>query len=519
MSSPDPPPIATDASAPAGTRPSAASRVLHNTGVLAISSLTVRALGLGMVVVLARYLGAEGYGTYQRAEAFVFLFSIVASLGLDLILTREVARRGPRLSEYFSGVMVLKLLLAPVCLALVLGFAYARGYQGDFLWGIGCYSAVLLLTAFGSAFDGVFQGLDNMGYTAVANLVNQVAFVALGGIFVLLHKDLRWILAALVVAAIVRLIVSASLLARLPVRWVRPAPATLLYLLKQSIPIAFAVSFVVVYQQLDAVMLGDLRGKTGNEEVGWYKAGAKFLLVYSVLRESFLVALYPVFASVAATARDRMGSLVTRAVRYQLIVAFFFVLCFVFLPRVASDLLGRDFENTASVLPIMAWILVPQTISVTMGRVLVASGNQKRIMFATGLALLVNAALNLVLIPRYGYKGAAVAGAVSEVAVALANVYYVQRYVARTHILRAILQPVAAAALVGVVLYLQPGLRLYVAVPLAGVLYVAGLFALRTFSASERVQFRSLLREGRARFWKNGRGPGDSIDPGLSAGA
>ena len=195
----------------------------------------------------------------------------------------------------------------------------------------------------------------------------------------------------------------------------------------------------------------------------------------------------------------RLGDLVTRAVRYQLIVALYFILCFVFLPRVAPKLLGDGFRNTATVLPIMAWVLVPQTISITMSYVLIASGNQKRIMVATGLALLVNAGLNLMLIPRIGYIGAAAAAAISELAVAGVNVYYVQRYVARTYIIRAIARPVLAAAVVGLVLHLLPGLRLYQALPLAGILYVAGLLALRTFSASELRQFWTALRDGLAR--------------------
>lgn len=500
MTSPDSPEVFAE-TAPRRAGGSTASRVLHNTALLAISSLAVRALGLGMVVVLARYLGASGYGTYQRAEAFVFLFSIVANLGLDFILTREVARHSPRVSEYLAGVVTLKLMLGPLCLGLILWFAHARGYQGDFLWGIGCYSAVLLLTAIGQALDGVFQGLDSMSYTAIANLANQVVFVALGLTFVLLHKDLRWILAALVVASVVRLAVSASLLARLRIRWTRPSPATLGYLLRQSIPLAFAASFVVIYQQLDSVLLGDLKG---NDQVGWYRASAKFLLFFTVLRESFLVAIFPVFAAAAGGEPAHMGRLVTRAVRYQLIVALYFILCFVFLPRVAPKLLGVDFINTARVLPIMAWILVPQTISITMGRVLVATGNQKRVMVATGITLLVNVGLNLTLIPRYGYMGAAMAAATSEVAVALVNVYNVQRHVARTYIIRAIARPAIAAAFVGLVLHLLPGLRLYEALPLAALLYVAGLFALRTFSAEELRQARASLRDGLAR-WRRER--------------
>ncbi len=510
MTHPPEPEASVATQAPPDDGRSLGSGILHNTGVLAISGLVVRGIGMGMMVLLARYLGAEGYGTYQRAEAFVFLFSILASLGLDMILAREVARHTPRVSEYLAAVMTLKLMLGPACFALILGFARARGYEGDFLWGIWCYSFVLLLTAIGQSCDAVFQGLGNMGYIALANIVNQLVFVILGGICILLGKDLRWILVALVAAGVMRLLVSSYLLSRVQISWVRPQPGALLYLLKQSIPIAFAASCFVVYQQLDAVLLGELKG---NTQVGWYKASAKFLLFFTVLRDSFLVAVYPVFASVAHGDRTRLGNLVTRSVRYQLIVALYFILCFVFLPRVAPKLLGDGFLNTATILPIMAWVLVPQTISITMSYVLIASGNQKRIMVATGLALLVNVGLNLMLIPRFGYIGAAAAAAISELAVAGVNVYYVQRYVARTHIIRAITRPVLAAAMVGLVLYLLPGLRLYQALPLAGLLYLAGLLALRTFSGSELRQLGAAVRDGLARARGNVEPVAGDFDP------
>jgi O-antigen/teichoic acid export membrane protein len=293
-------------------------------------------------------------------------------------------------------------------------------------------------------------------------------------------------------------------------KWVRPQPAALFYLLMQSIPIAFAASFVIVYQQLDAVLLGELKG---NAQVGWYKASAKFLLFFTVLRESFLVAIYPVFASVAHSDRDRMGNLVTRAVRYQMIVALYFIVCFVILPRVAPTLLGSAFTNTAAVLPIMALMLVPQTISITMGRVLVASGNQKRVMVATGLALVVNAGLNLTLIPRFGYMGAAAAAMASELAVAGVNIYYVQRYVCLTHISRAIARPTLAAIAAGAAIYFMPWLHLYVALPLTGILYAFGLLALRAFPGSELGQVWDLLRQGLARFGGSSVEAAEDADP------
>jgi len=454
------------------------------------------------MVLLARYLGAVGYGTYQRAESFVLLFSMLANLGLDVILTREVARRDPRVPEHLAGVVVLKLALGVVTCGLVLGIAHVRGYGGDFLFSIWMYALVLLLGGIAQAEEAFFQGREQMGLVAVANLANQSTVLVLGLVGIALHKDLRWFMGNLVVATLVRLAISTTLLLRLGVGWRRPRPATLRYLLAESLPIAFAASFVIVYQQIDAVMLGEMKG---NAEVGWYKASAKFLLFFIVLRESFLQAVFPVFSSIASVARHRLGLLATRVVRYQVIVALYFILCFVFLARLATQLLGPEFENAAHVLPVMAWILVPQIISITAGRALIASGDQNRILIGTGFSLVVNVGLNLLLIPRFSFLGAAVSGVTSEVVVAAVNLYFLNRLVAPTGLARALAKPLLAAGLAGVALYGARGLPLYWAFPLAAVLYGGALLALRTFSAEEWAQMRSLAARAKARLI-NGRG-------------
>ena len=309
----------------------------------------------------------------------MLLFSMMANLGLDIILTREVARRDARVPEHLAGVVALKLGLGLVTCAVVLGIAHAAATaatSSDCIWMLQLGAAPERRRA--GRGRGV-PGAGAMGLVAAASLGDQVAVLLLGLLRIFLGKDLRWFLTNLVVATGVRLAVSTALLVRLDPRWQRPRLATLGYLLTQSLPIAFAASFVIVYQQIDAVMLGEMKG---NAEVGWYKASAKFLLFFVVLRESFLQAVFPVFSSIAHITRERLGHLVTRAVRYQAIIALYFILCFVFLARLAPRLLGPEFENSAHVLPVMACTLVPQIISITSGRALVASGDQGRIMVA-----------------------------------------------------------------------------------------------------------------------------------------
>jgi len=469
-----------------------AFRVARNAGVLAASNVLVRGLGMGMMIVLARYLGPEPYGIYQRSEAFVFLFSIVVNLGLDMILTREVARHPSRASEYFSGILACKALTGIVAYGIVISLAAARGYSGDLLWGIRVFGIVLLANSLSETCGAVFQGLQEMRYMALAQIAAQGVFLTLGVTFVLLGRGLHWILGALVLGSLVQCVFSATVLRRgFHLRWQYPGLATVRFLLRESIPLALAASFALIYQQIDAVLLGEFKG---NAEVGWYKAGAKFLLVFTVLRDSLMVSVYPVFASLGATEPKRLATLLSRVVRYQVGIALYFVLGFVLLSRLAPALLGADYHNSGSMLPILGWILLPQTISIACGRALIASGDQARMLWSTGSSLAVNVALNLLWIPRYGILGAAAAGVASEIVVAGLNVWLVNRHVGPTHFVRELWRPVAAAALAGAVMIPLRHLSLFIGFPLLALAYGGSLLLFRAVTREELAQLGRLAR-------------------------
>jgi PST family polysaccharide transporter len=469
-----------------------AFRVAHNAGLLAVSNVLVRGLGMGMMIVLARYLGPGSYGTYQRSEAFVYLFSIVVNLGLDMILTREVARHRTRASEYFSGILVCKAITGIVAYGLILGIAMSRGYAGDLLWAIRIYGAILLVNSLSETCGAVFQGFQEMRFVALAQLAAQVVFLSLGLSCVLAHRSLHFILGSLALGSLAQVTFSALALRRsFHVRWSFPGFATVRFLLRESLPLALAASFVLVYQQIDAVMLGEYKG---DADVGIYKAGAKFLLLFSVLRDSLMVSIYPVFASLARTEPKRLGPLLSRVVRYQIGIGLYFVLCFVLLSRLAPVLLGPSYAHSAAVLPVLGWILLPQTISIASGRALIATGRQNRLLLSTSTSLAVNVGLNLMWIPRYGVTGAAAASVVSEVVVATMNVILVRRAIGPTHFVRELWKPALAAALAGAAMIPLRGLKLVFAFPLLALFYVVALFLLRAVSREEIQQVKTVAR-------------------------
>ena len=86
--------------------------------------------GLRMVVSLfvgiyvARYLGPEGFGLLSYTLSFVWLFSSLASFGLDDILVRELVQSPEKRNNLLGTVFWLK-----VCGAIVMGTGIAAVLQ------------------------------------------------------------------------------------------------------------------------------------------------------------------------------------------------------------------------------------------------------------------------------------------------------------------------------------------------------------------------------------------------------
>ena len=82
------------------------------------------AVSLFVGIYIARYLGPERFGLLSYALSFVWLFSSLASFGLDDILVRELVKQPKQRNDLLGSVFWLK-----ICGTLVMGTAIALVLQ------------------------------------------------------------------------------------------------------------------------------------------------------------------------------------------------------------------------------------------------------------------------------------------------------------------------------------------------------------------------------------------------------
>ena len=93
--------------------------IVKNTAVIFAARIIVSFLSFAAIFFIARRFGVEDYGKYALALSFVALFAPLGDLGVDMFLTREVAKDKSSLKSILGNVLAMKLILAGVLFGLV----------------------------------------------------------------------------------------------------------------------------------------------------------------------------------------------------------------------------------------------------------------------------------------------------------------------------------------------------------------------------------------------------------------
>lgn len=387
-----------------------------NTGWLFIGRIIQMAVGLFVGVYVARYLGPGQYGILSYAIAFVGLFSAIASLGLDSIVVRELIKTPQKRNELLGTVFCLKLAGAVLMFgAIIIG---TRFISNDDFTGllIIIIASSYIFQAF-SVIDLNFQAEVKSCYVVQA----QIAQLIISSVIKLL---LIWIGAPLLWFAIVFLIDAIILAAGLAYNYLRNGRRIFAWkfklamakaLLKDSWMLMFASMSIMLYMQMDQIMIKTM---LGNEELGFYAVAVKLSAVWYFIPMAITGSLFPAIISAKKKSENLYHIRLQQLYDLMAWTAIAIALPITFLsPWVIKTLYGSAYLSGASVLSIHIWAGVFVFLGVASGRWLEIENYTKTYFFRTFIGAIINLILNIILIPKYGIDGAAIATLVSQFAI------------------------------------------------------------------------------------------------------
>ena len=386
------------------------TKIVQNTFILISGRMVGVLLGAGTSVIFARYLGNVGFGQFSSLYAYLSLFTWLASLGMEPILTREVARRRGDAGIIVVTGMVLCSLFAVLTSGLAILLAPHSGYSGS-MQRLVVFAAVDMLLLFPLRLPAIiFQADMKQWYPVSINLARQLfwfgAIVALAKAGASLPAFVLMRLAGGVLETILILWCSAKFITppyRLDL-------ARLIFYLKACVPIAFSSLLASIYLRIDQVMLHNL---ASDRVLGDYAVAVKISELFEMLPAALLSSLFPVLATYVND-ETRTQAFTDRLFRYMMITAG--LLCVVMCigsKLVIYLLYGAEFSQSAKLLSILIWSEFAMFFGSVVIHVLLARNLQRFLIFPTAIGAGLNVLLNILLIPRFAATGSAWASVLS----------------------------------------------------------------------------------------------------------
>lgn len=397
-------------------------KIAVNTAVQIGGQLAGLVIGLVTLRLTTGYLGVDDFGRLSIVLALGSMLVTISDLGVTTTLARELAKTPERADEL--GGHLLRFRFGSALALVVLGFALlpVLPYDGD--------TKLALVISFASVFLGslatfpraFFQTHLRLHLQAAVDLLTKALALVAILVVIALGLGIHALVGLLVAASAGGAIAGFSLSRRfwrINVRsqWTQARP-----LIRDSVGIGIVSVIGLLHLRGDAVLLSFLKPEA---DVGIYSVAFRFVENAFFLPGLFVAALFPVLARYVHQADERLNEAVNRA--FQLLVLggisvglFLFILA----PTIVRLVSTAAFDAAVEPARILAFSLVFVFAATVFYNLLFAVNRQNELIVIGIASVVLNVAMNLVLIPRYSYNGAAVATVISE-GVGFAGTYFV----------------------------------------------------------------------------------------------
>ena len=412
------------------------SELIKGSGISFFLRFGGLAVGYLLTLLIANLFGANGLGDYVLAITILRLFTLLAKLGLDTTSIRFIAAFASQdkwTSIFRFRKQVISILSISSIVASLLMYFLAEPIA-DLINAN--YKYIQL-----SAFFVLPMAFFMLHYESLRGLKRIAAF----SFFYMMAQGLFTIVSVLIIhqftissnVPIYAYLVSVfivSILSFLSFKYSLKKSSegkesaekelrSYSEILKISVPLMFAQSVQFIMAWTDKLMLGaidtpnvSLGLTTNSSEVGIYHTAFKLSMFAAVALMSINSIASPKFAEMYASKnKEGLKKIVHQSTKMIFWVTLPLVVIFFSIPDFLLGLFGEEFKIGMFAFILLSCGKMISAFSGSVGNILQMTGNQNILARILFLGAIINVLLNLILIPKYGINGAAIASTISTV--------------------------------------------------------------------------------------------------------
>lgn len=498
---------------------SIARKILENTFVQVVGKLMTAALSIVVLKIITGYLGTAGYGDYTTIYQFLAFFGIIADFGIYTITVKEMSRDESKIPMILGNVMGLRTLLVILTMSAAVMAAFLIPSYANTLIPMGVLIATLttLVTLLNGTISSVLQVHLKMQYATISLIIGKivsvgymawVAYFAFTNDLVNGFYHLIW---SGVFGNLIMLLITGYYVRRF-------APITYRFdfdywkkIFITSLPFGVAVILNTVYFRIDVLLMGYLLPHSSikgleachntlcsDTEIGLYGVAMRFLEMLIIIPVYFMNSVLPIMSRYIEEKSAKLKTLIQYSFDFLIATALpiligGFILANPIIHFISGEsfLSGRDYAYGSDIaIQILLFALLFSFLNALFGIVLVALNKQIKLMYINAFAVVFNLITNLIFIPLYGFRGAAVTSVLSEMIILIMVYLVTQKVLGFRFSFSTLFKTLLSAAVMGVTVWLgllgmesvHYLIKLAVLVPAGGAVYILLMFKTRAIT-------------------------------------
>ena len=384
-------------------------KLAQNAGWLIGAKVYQLIINLAISMLMARSLGPSNYGLVNYAASFTTLFTAICTLGIDSILVNELLADRSNNGRQLGSAIGLRLCSSSLSVVTILGLAWALNPDEPItIQVVLLYSISLMFQSFDSI-NSWFQANLESKITASVGAAGYTIAALYKAFLLITEKDVRWFAAA---HAVEYAFVAVLLLVSYRKNHNRVQPISFDHkigkdLLSKSYHFIISGMMIALYGQMDRVML---KSMISEEAVGYYSCASTISSFWAFVLVAIIDAAKPV---ILAKFSENKRAFEVGLIRLYGAIIYLSALATLGLSILSKPLVlimfGEQYLPARGTLCILSCGTAFAYLGVARSIWLVPHEKQKFAKYIAACGATGNLILNLLLIPRLGIVGAAIA--------------------------------------------------------------------------------------------------------------
>lgn len=398
---------------------------------------------------LTRTLTSNSLGVHDYITSIVSIITTIGLLGLQSYGYRQIAYFRDDLravNKEFSSIFQLRLVLLLIITIFYLPIVCRLEYKTYFLIQYALIAAQFLDISW------VFIGFEDLGIVSFRNFLAK--FITVIGIFIFIkNDDDLWIYFALFAFSTFFTVLSIYPMMRKHVRFQKVSMRTSIKHLLPAVKLFIPQIATLLYLQFDKVMIKQITESAS--QVAYYSYAEKIIHIPLAVITALGTVMMPRFANLHSNDnKEAISQYLKKTIEFAM---------FLSIPMMAGLIaiakgfipwyLGEEYLASATAIIVLSPLCIINALTNILGaQYLTAINKTNALTLAYYSAAICNIVLNAILIPHFGYIGAAIATVVCSLVSVIIQYIYVRKDVVFTGIFKQIAKNIISAVIMFVII-------------------------------------------------------------------